>query len=116
MPAGDLTSNMSSLHWDALELMALRRQRSQARCGPVRLQLQSLQHPQLREPHLCVLAGMVRSRSDAVAGQELRDLLRLRLKRGVGNHGACRGQRAAWPQQREQRLPGAASLRACTCS
>ena len=86
----------------------------QARCGGLKLQLQSLQHLQLKEPCLCMLAGMVCSRPDAMAGQELRDLLRLRLEGGVGDHRTRRRQRAARPQQREQRLLGAASLCAYT--
>ena len=41
------------------------------------------------EVHLHMFSSMVRSRLDAVGGQELRHLLRLHLESGVRYHGAC---------------------------
>ena len=56
---------------------------------------------------------MVCSRLDAVRGEELRHLLRLHLEGGVRDNGPRRGQRAARPQQLQQRLSGGAGLCAC---
>lgn len=75
--------------------------------------------PELRTPkggqesRLHVLASMVGSCADAVRGEELRDLLGLRLEGGVRNHRARLGQCAPGPQQLQQRLLCAAVLCAC---
>lgn len=64
------------------------------------------------KPHLHVLAGMVGGSLDAVGGQELGHVVRLRLEGRVRYHRARARQAAPRPQQRQQRLPGVACLRA----